>query len=301
MQRCARAIAMATVFAGLCYGACGPRHISVKGTDAGSAGAGSSTPTPSGGTVSDGAASGGAANGGAANGGAANGGAAGGATNGDAANGIRGGQNDGGSAAKDSGPSLYFGFDDDAEGFVLDTSQTLPPFSENNLQNLGAVSGSAQRPMVAFDGTFGEPALGALRISATFTDFYQSVTAEGSFAQNDVIDLHGRTLWAQVKRINEGRDFTGQVRLVALAKAADGHYAMAAGDAVELLDYKWHTLIFQPDVAQTGGQFDARRVLQLGLRIESGSPPTEDAGAAGAAGYGAPQSTSLYLDTVTSD
>jgi hypothetical protein len=229
--------------------------------------------------------------------------------------------------------SLNITFMNDTEGFAIDPFANQPPFGPGNPQNIGGVPNGAAAPMAVFDGAEGMPTPGSLQITATFTDFNQTVSVPKIYTPT--INLRGKRITAQV-RLDTG-SFTGLVHLFALSSPSVGDaagYFFAQGNSVRPTDNNWRMLTFNmssPEFAANG--FDAGDIVQFGIQLASGEGPTGAGGAGGGGGgaggstgadgggtdgasdapagaggtggstssYGAPQSVSFHIDTITSN
>ena len=207
-------------------------------------------------------------------------------------------------ANSDAPPSaaLSFPFTADTEGFALDTFANPGPYTDGNPQNLGGALDASAPPVVSFDGAVGMPAPGAVLITATFTDFNQTVNVHRVYPSTATISLAGKILTAQV-RLNAGSHFTGTVHLFALStpspsRPAPGFY-FAQGNSILLGDNNWHTLTFNlavPEFAAAG--FDASDVVQIGVQFASGAKASTGSDAASGPVYGAPQAVAIHFDSV---
>jgi len=202
-------------------------------------------------------------------------------------------------AASDAAPTaLSFPFTSDAEGFALDTTPIPGPYTDGNPQNLGGAIDAGPLPVVGFDSAFGMPP-GSLTITATFTDFNQTVNVRRvnlSSVPPGTISLIGKTLTAMV-RLDPGTTTTATVHLFALSTPSPHGYYFAQGNSILLGDNDWHTLTFNlavPEFAAAG--FDVTDIVQIGVQIASGARA-----ATATTVYGAPQSIALHFDSVTTN
>jgi hypothetical protein len=230
--------------------------------------------------------------------------------------------------------TLNVGFMSDTEGFAVDTFPNLPPFGPGNPQNIGGVPNGAAAPDAVFDGAVGMPTPGSLHITATFTDFNQTVSVRNIYSPT--INLAGKRITAMV-RLDSG-SFSGLAVLFALSSPSLGDaagYFFAQGNSFRPRDNDWHMVTFNmssPEFAANG--FNAGDIVQFGIQLASGEAPTGAGGAGGGGGggaagstgadgggadgasdapggagggggstssYGAPQSVSFHIDTITSN
>ena len=147
--------------------------------------------------------------------------------------------------------------------------------------------GAATLTFVASDG---DPAPGALQLTATFTGLDQYAETIYGF-DGSGIDLRGQTLRARV-RLVAGPLFGGAVQFVAFSGPS---YVEADGpvlDAAALPVGQWVSLEFA--VGQAGiATFDPSHVASFAVRLRSGSA------AAGAVFTPNGGTTTIEIDTVT--
>lgn len=254
---------------------------------------------------------GGAGGHGGATGGAGGHGGGGGAIDGgvpdgglDARGGADGGVGDASDGRVDAPPvaMVSFTFDSDLNGFDIDPNATTNPV------NLGALSADGGTLVtLAFDGSVGMPSPGSARIQSTFSDYNQVVAFRHVYQNNPAtpsINLTGATLTARV-RLDAGDDggtttFTGGVaRIYALSTPTTPGFYLAEGGTVLLSDNNWHTMTFRLNGAEfIDPSFDPTNVVQIGVHIATPPPVSGDAAAPP---YGAPQTISVHIDTVSTN
>lgn len=219
------------------------------------------------------------------------------------ARGTDGGTGDASDGRVDAPPTtmVSFTFDGDLNGFDID------PFPTTSPVNLGALSVDGGTLVTAtFDGTVGMPSPGSARIDATFSDYNQVVAFRHVYQTNPTsINLTGATLTARVRLDATGPDggattFTGGVaRIYALSTPTTPGFYLAEGGTVLLSDNNWHTMTFRLNGAEfIDPSFDATNVVQIGVHIAT-PPPV--AGDAAAPPYGAPQTISVHVDTLSTN
>jgi len=202
------------------------------------------------------------------------------------------------------GTTIIFPFMSDADWWALDTFSNPGPYTDGNPQNLGGALDASVHPMASWDGTAGMPDPGALLITATFTDFNQTVNVHRPYPATATISLAGKILTAQI-RLDPGASFTGIAHLFALStpsppKPAPGYF-FAQGNSILLQDNNWHTLTFDlsvPEFAAVG--FDPSDIVQICIQLASGVHAVSAAGPTTVT-YGAPQSISIRFDSVTTN
>jgi hypothetical protein len=202
------------------------------------------------------------------------------------------------------GTALSFPFTTDAEGFAVDTFSNPGPYTDGNPQNLGGAMDASAHPTAAFDGSTGMPTAGSLVMTATFTDFNQTLNVRKVYPNSGTINLAGKIVTAQI-RLDTGSTFSGTVHLMALSspsppKPAPGYF-FAQGNSILLQDNNWHTLTFDlssPEFAAAG--FDSTDIVQLGVQLASGLMAVGADGSL-AASYGPPQSVSLHFVSVATN
>jgi len=246
---------------------------------------------------------GGAGGHGGATGGAGGHGGGGGAVDGglDARGGTDGGAGDASDGRVDAPPvaMLSFTFDSDLNGFDIDPNPT------NNPLNLGVVVDGGSLVTLAFDGGVGMPQPGSAHVTAMFTDYNQLVAFRHVYQNTLPINLTGATLTARV-RLDADADggattFTGGVaRIYALSTPTTPGFYLAEGGTVSLNDNNWHTMTFHLTGAEfIDPHFDPTDVVQIGVHIAT--PPPVVTGDAAVPPYGAPQTVSVHIDTLTTN
>lgn len=187
------------------------------------------------------------------------------------------GHGTGGSSPTDAGaPGSGFGytFDTSAQGFALNPYVPTPP-----MKNLAAPDSGASPTLVA------DPTDGFLTLSASFTDYRQSVDAVIGLqpAQN----LSGKTLHARV-RLTSG---TFPVGMGATLHASSGtSYNYTGGPYTTLVAGSWTDLTL--DLTMAAAPFDPTMVVQIGLQVYSGDP--QEAGA-----FPGPVDLVIQIDSIT--
>jgi endoglucanase len=183
------------------------------------------------------------------------------------------------------GPHVSYAFDRSTEGWRVDDHP------DPVLTNLGAsmpADGSA--PNLTFSGSDGDPARGALKLTAAFTDFDQYVDIVVSVAPPG-FDLSGKTLRARVRLIS-GSLVACTVQFIARAGSLDSVPASGPSlNGTDLLQGTWVPLIFDLGGVTTAG-FDPAKLVQIGVRVSSG-------GSSASVPFAATGDAILEIDTVT--
>lgn len=235
----------------------------------------SNKPAGTGGKVGSGGASTGIGGASTGSGGASTG--SGGASSGSGGTGMGGaGTGTGGASPSDAAVGTGFGytFDTSAQGFGL--NPYVPGTPRKNL----AAPDSGASPTLVHD-----MAAGALKLTATFTDYSQLVDVVVGLqpAQN----LTGKTLHARV-RLDTG---TFAVGMGATLHAGTGTtYAYGSGMYTSLTAGTWTDLTM--DLTKPAMTFDPTMVVQIGIQVYSGDPL--EAGA-----FPGPVDVVIEIDSVT--
>ena len=212
--------------------------------------------------------------------------------------------------AVDAGAPLSFTFNTDAEVFQLDTFASTSPL------NLAATTpDGGAGPTLAFDGTTGMPAAGSLKITATFTDYFQMVSVTRQIT-GATLNLAGKTVTAQVMlggaatagdggatdggSTSGSSSFSGFV--VLFASSAPPVLSTTIGYAesapVGFTDNNWHTVTFNLAAPQFSSSFDPSMVQEIGIKILSPQPAASDAGTTP---FGTPEAITIHFDTLVSN
>jgi hypothetical protein len=174
------------------------------------------------------------------------------------------------------GPDVSYPFDTSAEGWRVDDHAT-------------PTADSAPAPTLEHTGYDGDPSPGALRLTATFTDFDQHVDAVVDLGAPGY-DLSGKALHARVRLVS-GTLPAGGVRLLARAGSAHIETAGPALDADALPPGTWAPLVLDL-AAVPEPDFDPAEVVQIAVRLSSGP-------ASGGAVFEPIGEAVLEIDTVT--
>ena len=172
-----------------------------------------------------------------------------------------GGTGSGGSGPTDAGspPTIAYTFDTTTQGFSL--NNFVPAAGTTNL----AAPDSGSAPVMAWDGTAGNPSPGSLKVTATFTGYRQLVDA--IVAPMPPLNLTGKTLHAKVRLVSG--NFTGGAILHVGTTSA---FAYGAGAYTTLADGTWKDLTFNLSNSTAAG-WDPSMVVQIGIQFYSGDPP----------------------------
>jgi hypothetical protein len=155
----------------------------------------------------------------------------------------------------------------------------------------GAADGGgpiAPPPTLEWDGTDGSPDLGALKVTATFTNYRQYVDVIKQISP--ALDLTGRVLKAQVKLVSSTpASFPGGVQFHASAGPAYTYYGVAG------LSFgapgAWSPI--RLDLGTSSASFDPTMIVQLGVQVYAGDPPQ------GMTTLAAPITIVFEIDTIT--
>jgi hypothetical protein len=186
--------------------------------------------------------------------------------------------------------SLSYTFDSSLQGFTIDT------FHDTAVTNLGYelapdAGYAANPPALSWDMTDGNPVTptaGCLRLSATFTGYYQYVAVEVSLSP--AANLMGKQIVAFVQMASAtGGTFPGGAFLEADTTQAYT-YGGSTGTAI-LTAGTWMPLVLDLDTVSTAG-YDDTMVVQVGIQFYSGGPPV-----AGGTTFG-PVTTTFLIDTI---
>ncbi|HZL20319.1 MAG TPA: non-reducing end alpha-L-arabinofuranosidase family hydrolase [Polyangia bacterium] len=146
----------------------------------------------------------------------------------------------------------------------------------------------ANKPTLAWVGTDGSPDPGALQVTATFTSYGQYVDVVTQIAP--ALDLSNRVLKAQVKLVSSTpASFPGGIQFHASAGASYTYFG-SAGLAFGPVG-SWSPILL--DLGAASSTFDATMIVQLGIQVYSGSPPT------GVTELAAPITVVFEIDTIT--
>jgi len=181
-----------------------------------------------------------------------------------------------------AGPgSLAYTFDSSLQGWGFNPYVPPPPG-----RNLAAAEAGAL-PTLAFDATTGNPTPGAMKLSATFTDYRQSVDVV--LNPQPVLNLAGRTIHAKV-RLSSGTLPSGVGATLHVGTGAT--FAYGAGAYTTLVPGSWTDLTVDLTKVTTA-MFDPTAVAQIGIQIYSGDPQP-DAGT-----FPGPVDFVIHIDSVT--
>lgn len=177
--------------------------------------------------------------------------------------------------------SLAYTFDSSLQGWGFNPYVPPPPG-----RNLAAAEAGAL-PTLAFDATSGNPAPGAMKLSATFTDYRQFVDVV--LNPQPVLNLAGRTIHAKV-RLSSGTLPSGVGATLHVGTGAS--FAYGAGAYTTLVAGSWTDLTI--DLTKvTSAMFDPSVVAQIGIQIYSGDPQA-DAGT-----FPGPVDFVIQIDSIT--
>ena len=172
--------------------------------------------------------------------------------------GAGGGSPDGGAGTVGTTAAFAWYFDTSTEGFTL-SQFGLPG-------NLFDADASAP-PTLAWDGTAGNPTLGSLGLTGTFTDYDQSLFT--TIALNPPVNGTGKTIHAWVK-LDAGSFPNGGVQLQASSAAGGSVY----GTLTTLTAGTWVDVTLDLGAAQTATPtFDPSQLTQIGVQFWTGDPP----------------------------
>jgi endo-1,4-beta-xylanase len=216
------------------------------------------------------------------------------------AGGAGGGGGSGGTTGADAGITLddTFTTANSLAGFALSTyadtgsfnlAGNYPVDAGDSTDGDGPVDGGGTtKPTLTWVGTDGNPAPGALQVTATFTNYGQYVDVVTQIAP--ALDLSNRVLEAQVKLVSSTpASFPGGIQFHASAGASYTYFG-SAGLAFGPVG-TWSPILL--DLGASAAPFDATMVVQLGIQVYSGSPPT------GVTTLAAPISVVFEIDTIT--
>ena len=200
----------------------------------------------------------------------------------------------GGSAGSDAGVThrLYETFTtaNSLSGFTLNDYPDTASFNLAATYTVdgGADGGTAPQPTLEWDGTDGNPDPGALKVTVTYTDYRQYVDVIKQLAP--ALDLSNRVLKAQVKLVSSTPDsFSGGVQFHASAGASYTYFGNAG------LSFgpvgAWSPILL--DLGASASTFDPAMIVQLGVQVYSGDPPT------GTTTLATPITVVFEIDTVT--
>ena len=89
----------------------------------------------------------------------------------------------------------------------------------------------------------------------------------------------------------------GVARIYALSTPTTPGFYLAEGGTVPLTDNNWHTMTFRLNGAEfIDPGWNPTNVVQIGVHIATPPPVTGDAAAPA---FGAPQTISVHIDTIT--
>ena len=211
-----------------------------------------------------------------------------------------GGKTNGGA----SGQTELYGFNADTQDFTLNTTASGDPM----YVNLAASGASATPPTIGWTGTkdFDSAAVapnkGCLLLTATFTGWNQSVTAEvagPADSKGNFLDLSGKTLRAQVLLDKGLSPFTtgdAPGGVVFFIKSGT-NYTWGQAPWANLQNYgSWTSVKFNTDNPDSGSKegWDPSNPVQFGFQISSGGGNTHTA-----AEFGEPLETSVCIDHIT--
>jgi len=146
----------------------------------------------------------------------------------------------------------------------------------------------APKPTLEWDGSDGSPDLGALKVTATFTNYRQYVDVITQIAP--ALDLSDRVLKAQVKLVSSTpASFPGGIQFHASAGMAYTYFG-AAGLSFGNMG-SWSPI--RLDLNTASPPFDPTMIVQLGVQVYAGDPP------AGTTTLPAPITIVFEIDTIT--
>jgi hypothetical protein len=196
-----------------------------------------------------------------------------------------GGSGTGGKGGADAGstPLVNYTFDTATQGWILNNFEQAGNLDAQGVLDGGMLDGGVV-PTLTLDSSVGNPSPGALKVTATFTDYNQYID---SIINLTSVDLTGKTLHAKVMLMSG--TFPGFAVIHASSTStyiydAKGYAGLTAGT--------WTDLTFDLSTATATGWTPAQ-IVQVGIQVGSGSPP--DAGVK----LPAPLAVVLYIDTVT--
>lgn len=196
-----------------------------------------------------------------------------------------GGSGTGGKGGADAGstPLINYTFDTSTQGWTLNNFEQAGNLDAQGALDGGMLDGGVV-PTLALDSSVGNPSPGALKVTATFTDYNQYIDAIINLAS---MDLTGKTLHAKVMLMSG--TFPGYAVIHASSTST---YIYDAKGYVGLTAGTWTDLTFDLSTATATGWTPAQ-IVQVGIQVGSGSPP--DAGVK----LPATLPVVLYIDTVT--
>lgn len=218
--------------------------------------------------------------GGTGSGGRGSGGATASGGSGTNTGGARSGGAGGGAVGGSAGPAVAFAytFDTTVQGFSFNTFQpTTGP--QVNL----AVREAGTPPTIGWDSANGDPNPGALKVTATYDNYSQSVDA--IVGPLPSLDLTGKTIHARVMLMSG--TFSGTASLHVSSTAM---YYYAGSSNVSLTAGTWTTLDLL--IPTTGAMWNSTDIRQVGIQLISNGAP--EAGT-----FGAPQDVVVLIDTIT--
>jgi hypothetical protein len=209
----------------------------------------------------------------------------------------------GGDASADaaaSGPVVLATFDVDTQGFVLSTDD---PFFGN--ANLVLADGGVP-PSLVFDGTQGQPAPGALKVTAPYTDYNQYVDVQKSYGTASPQDWTGKVRLSV--RLKVAAPFTPDPMFPPAASIYAASYMPDPGGGAGTFLTKrlyqnlaagtdWHEIAINLPAVMLQ-DWDQSKIVKFGVQLFSG-----DASGAGDGGVpgpsGKPTQGVFYVDTFT--
>jgi len=145
---------------------------------------------------------------------------------------------------------------------------------------------------LTLDSAAGDPA-GSLSMSGTFVNYNQTLDAIVSVSP--MLDLTGKTLHARV------RLDSGTVAFAVIHASTTSGFKYKNGTFKTLTTGSFVDLVFALPAADTGDGgtgWDPAQVVQIGIQIGTGDPPT-DAGLANGSPLPAADPVTVHIDTVT--
>jgi len=188
---------------------------------------------------------------------------------------VNGGACSAGNTGPVNTPTLAYNFDGATQGFALSTF--------TDVYNLATPGATSTPPTLGFDSLDGNPALGSLRVGATYTTYGQYADVIYSFASP--LDLSGRLLRAKVKL--DAGSYPG---IIIFHASSSNYQAYATGTAISPAAGRWYDLFLDMRTVDDVG-WDSTSVNQIGIEFTIPS--------AGAGPLAAPVSAGFHIDTVT--
>jgi hypothetical protein len=183
-------------------------------------------------------------------------------------------------------PVLLFGFPADVQGFALD------PYPDTNDTNLTVVSDGGVAPTLTWSATEGDPDLGAVLVTAPYSDYKQKIDVRHTFGADSLQDWTGKTLRIRLKvasGFNTDSSFPGGV-VFYVQTTSSWVWADAGWQNVESLYDGWQQFSFDLSAVTAAG-WDAKQVIAFGIQINTGG--------GGDTAASKPAPATFYIDSVT--